>query len=103
MPKDGGTFAPAAGKAMVTMEFLGYTRVKPVKRQWDRLDRPAGELRYSSPSMGSANMEDIGHYMRYLRALPTLRLTYDGSTAQFLTTPLIKRLDLEPLCHAGSL
>ncbi len=103
MPKDGGFFPPPPGKAIVTMEFLGYTRVKPVKRQWDLVEHPAGEMRYSSPAMGSANMEDVSFYLQYLKALPTLRLTYGGRAAQFVTTPLLERLHGEPLCRASRL
>ena len=103
MPKDGGLFAPQSRKVLLTMEFLGYTHVKPVKRQWERLDRPAGELRYSPPATGSGNMEEISYHLQYLKALPTLRLTLDGSSVEFVTTPLLKRLALEPLCHASGL
>lgn len=103
MPKDGGLFAPVTRKVVVTMEFLGYIRVKPVKRQWELVEKPLGQLRYNTPSGGSSNMEDITFYMQYLKALPTLRLTYGKKTADFLVTPLFDQIRKEPLCHASGL
>jgi hypothetical protein len=35
-------FAPSLQKAAITMEFLGYSHVKPVKLQWEVLLKPAG-------------------------------------------------------------
>ncbi len=59
----------------LTMDFLGYTHVTPVKRQWETLRQSFGELRYTTPGLGSANMEPIAFYLQYLKALPTLRIT----------------------------
>jgi hypothetical protein len=103
MPKDGGIFPPPTQKIPVTMEFLGYTRVKPVKRQWERVAVPSGQLRYNTPSVSSSNMEDITFYMQYLKALPTLRLTYSGKTVEFLVTPLFDQIRKEPVCRASRL
>jgi hypothetical protein len=103
LPSDGGLFPPTTQKATLTMEFLGYTRVKPVKRQWELVDRPHGQLRYNTPGLGSANMEEIAYYFQYLKALPTLRLTYGSRSAEFLTAPLLTRLRTEPLCRASGL
>jgi hypothetical protein len=100
---DGGLFAPSTVKVKVTMEFLGYTHVKPVARQWERLDVPSGQLRYNSPSRASSNMEDAIYYLQYLKALPTLRLTYAGKTIEFLTTPLLDEIRKEPRCRASGL
>jgi hypothetical protein len=100
---DGGLFAPSIVKVKVTMEFLGYTHVKPVTRQWERLDVPSGQLRYNSPSRSSSNMEDATYYLQYLKALPTLRLTYAGKTIEFLTTPLLNQIRKEPRCRASGL
>ncbi len=100
---DGGLFAPSTVKVKVTMEFLGYTHVKPVTRQWERLDVPSGQLRYNSPSRSSSNMEDATYYLQYLKALPTLRLTYAGKTIEFLTTPLLDQIRKEPRCRASGL
>ncbi len=102
-PKDGGLFAPTTVKVKITMEFLGYTRVKPVTRQWERLDAPAGQFRYNTPSGASFNMEDSTFYLQYLKALPTLRLTYSGKTVEFFTAPLLDQLRKEPLCKASRL
>jgi hypothetical protein len=103
-PSPGDLFPPQLTKLQLTMNFLGYTRVKPVKRQWEYLLQPSGELRYSTPGMASANMEPITFYLQYLRALPTLRLTTpDNRTLEFETTNWQQALRAEPLCHASSL
>jgi len=97
-------FPPELNKVMLTMEFLGYTHVKPVKRQWVELQEPAGELKYNTPSMGSANMEQIMFYLQYLKALPTLRLSAKGlSTVEFMTTPTLDAIRREPMCKAAGL
>jgi hypothetical protein len=100
---DGGVFAPATVKVKISMEFLGYTHVKPVIRQWEKLDAPAGQFRYNPPSRASSNMEDSTYYLQYLKALPTLRLTYDRKTVEFLTGPLLDQIRKEPLCRASHL
>ena len=64
------------------MEFLGYTHVKPVKRQWEAMLRPAGQYRYNPPTGGSSNLEDSTYYLRFLIALPTLRLTLGDRPAR---------------------
>jgi hypothetical protein len=102
-PSDGGLFAPSTIKVKISMEFLGYTKVKPVTRQWEKLDTPAGQFRYNPPSGASSNMEDPTFYLQYLKALPTLRLTYSGRTVEFLTTPLLDQVRKEPLCKASRL
>jgi hypothetical protein len=102
-PGDGGLYAPSTVKVRITMEFMGYIRVKPVTRQWEKLDTPAGQFRYNPPSAGSSNMEDSTFYLQYLKALPTLRLTYSGKTVEFLTTPLFDQIRKEPLCKASHL
>jgi hypothetical protein len=76
-------FPPRLEKALMTMEFLGYTHVKPVKRQWEALAQPTGQYRYNPPSAGSSNMEDSTYYLRFLLALPTLRLTLGDKIAEF--------------------
>lgn len=103
MPKDGGLFPPATQKVSVTMEFLGYRKVKPVKRQWELMEQPPGQLRYNTPSGSSSNMEDITFYLQYLKALPTLRLTYNSKAAQFVVSPLLEQIHKEPLCRASGL
>jgi hypothetical protein len=96
-------FPPRTERATLTMEFLGYTRVKPVRRQWEVPLQTPGQYRYNPPGAGSANLEEITYYLRYLLALPTLRLTLDNRSADFLTTPLLDEIRKEPLCRAASL
>jgi hypothetical protein len=96
-------YPPRTDKAVVTMEFLGYTHVKPVRRQWEIPVQTPGQYRYNSPGGGSANLEEITYYLRYLVALPTLRLTLDSRSAEFLTTPLLDEIRKEPLCRAAVL
>ena len=84
------------------MEFLGYTKVKPMKRQWERVLQPDGQLRYTEPGLGR-NLEEVSYFFQYLRALPTLRLTETTHTASFLTTALQAQLHKEPLCTASGL
>jgi hypothetical protein len=96
-------FPPRTDKATLTMEFLGYTHVKPVRRQWEVPVQTPGQYRYNPPGGGSANLEEITYYLRYLLALPTLRLTLDNRSADFLTTPLLDEIRKEPLCRAASL
>jgi hypothetical protein len=96
-------YPPETLKVTIAMEFFGYTKVKPAKRQWEYLIAPAGELRYNPPSMTSRNLEDITFYLQYLKALPTLRLTSPDKAAQFNTTPLLEAIRHEPLCHASGL
>jgi hypothetical protein len=94
-------FPPRTEKITVIMEFLGYTKFKPVKRQFEKVLSPYGQLRYNNPGGGSANMEDLSYYLQVLRALPTLRLTAGTQSASFLTTPLLVQLHADPLCRAS--
>jgi hypothetical protein len=96
-------FPPRTDKVTITMEFLGYTHVKPVRRQWEIPVQTPGQYRYNPPGGGSQNLEEIAYYLRYLLALPTLRLTLDNRSAEFLTTPLLNEIRKEPLCRGASL
>lgn len=96
-------FPPRTEKATLNMEFLGYTHVKPVRRQWEVPVQTPGQYRYNPPGAGSSNLEEITYYLRYLVSLPTLRLTLDNRSADFLTTPLLSEIRKEPLCRAASL
>jgi hypothetical protein len=96
-------FPPVTQKATITMDFLGYKAVKPVRRQWEIPVQTSGQYRYNPPGGGSANMEEISYYLRYLLALPTLRLTLDNRSAEFMTTPLLDAIRKEPLCRAAGL
>lgn len=95
-------FPRRTDKVNMTMEFLGYTHVKPVRRQWEIPVQTPGQYRYNPPGSGSANLEEITFYLRYLVALPTLRLTLDNRSADFLTTPLLNEIRKEPLCRAAA-
>ena len=96
-------FPPHTSKVLLTMEFLGYTHVKPVHRQWEIPVQTPGQYRYNTPGGGSSNLEDVTYYLRYLLALPTLRLTLDDRSVDFLTTPLLDEIRKEPLCRAAAL
>jgi hypothetical protein len=96
-------FPPRTNKALFTMEFLGYTHVKPVRRQWEVPVQTPGQYRYNTPGGSSSNLEDVTYYLRYLLALPTLRLTLDDRSVDFLTTPLLDEVRKEPLCRAADL
>jgi hypothetical protein len=96
-------FPPVTQKVIITMDFLGYKPVKPVRRQWEIPVQTSGQYRYNPPGGGSANMEEITYYLRYLLALPTLRLTLDNRSAEFMTTPLLDAIRKEPLCRAAGL
>jgi hypothetical protein len=85
------------------MDFFGYTKVKPARRQWEYLTAPAGELRYNPPSSRSHNLEEITFYLQYLKALPTLRLTLQDKAAQFDVHPLFDAIRKEPLCRAAGI
>jgi hypothetical protein len=96
-------FPPRTDKVTLTMNFLGYTHVNPVRRQWEIPVQTPGQYHYNPPGGGSANLEEITYYLRYLLALPTLRLTLGNRSADFLTTPLLDEIRKEPLCHAAAL
>ena len=96
-------FPPRTDKVIFTMEFLGYTHVKPVRRQWEIPVQTPDQYRYNSPGGGSQNLEEIAYYLRYLVSLPTLRLTLGNRSAEFLTTPLLNEIRKEPLCRAAAL
>jgi hypothetical protein len=85
------------------MDFIGYTHVKPVHRQWEIPIQPPGQYRYNPPGPGSSNLEEITYYLRYLLALPTLRLTLNNNSVEFMTVPLLNEIRKEPLCRAAAL
>jgi hypothetical protein len=96
-------FPPRTDKVDITMEFLGYTHVKPIRRQWEIPVETPGQYRFNPPGSSSSNLEDISYDLRYLLALPTLRLTLDSRASEFLTTPLLNVIRKEPLCRAAGL
>jgi hypothetical protein len=96
-------FPPRTEKTILTMDFIGYTHVKPVRRQWEIPVQTPSQYRYNPPGSSSSNLEEITYYLRYLLALPTLRLTLNNTSAEFLTTPLLNEIRKEPLCRAAAL
>ncbi len=96
-------FPPRTDKVSITMDFLGYTHVKPFRRQWEIPVQTPALYRYNSPGSNSPNLEEFSFFLRYLLALPTLRLTLDNRTAEFLTTQFLADIRNEPLCKAASL
>ena len=96
-------FPPITQKVTITMNFLGYKPVKPARRQWEIPIQTPGQYRYNPPGGGSSNMEEITYYLRYLLALPTLRLTLNDQSADYMTTPLLDAIRKEPLCRASGL
>jgi hypothetical protein len=102
-PTDANPFPPSTAKATYLMEFLGYTKVKPMKRQWEHVLQPSDQLRYNPPGGSSPNLEEAAYFFQYLRSLPTLRITGEGHIASFLTDTLQAQLHKEPLCTASGL
>ena len=101
-PTPDDQFAPRTDKVVLTLEFLGYTRVKPFRREFERVQAPSpAQLRYLNPGRGSSNLEPPGWFFQYLRALPTLRLSDGTQSADFLTTPWLAQLHVEPVCAAS--
>jgi hypothetical protein len=100
---DQDLFPPRTDKVSITMEFLGYTKVKPVKREFEAVIQPDHQLRYNSPGGGSRNLEEIAFYFQYLRALPTFRLSYAANSATFFSDPLLAQIRKESLCKASGL
>ena len=103
-PGNGALFAPPLRKIQVTMEFLGYVKEKPLRRQWEYPFGTTGLIRYATPGIKSGNMEGVAYYLKYLRSLPTLRLTIVGSGAvEFETAKWLTVVKAEPLCAAAGL
>jgi len=101
-------FPPHVRRATVTMEFLGYIKQKPVKRIWEEIEGLPGEWKYATPGLHSGNMEEVMFYMQYLKALPTLRLTFPDQAGkpvvvEFETTRWQAQVKAEPMCWAGAL
>jgi hypothetical protein len=96
-------FPPSTGKVTITMDFLGYTHVKPFRRQWEIPSEAPSLYHYNPPGSGSANMEEISYFLRYLLSLPTLRLTLINLSSEFVTAPFLADIRQEPLCRAANL
>ncbi len=103
-PCDGTTdlFPPSTGKLALTLTFLGYTKVRPYKRQFERTLAPGpARLRYLNPGSSFGNLEAPGWFLQYLRSLPTLRLSDGHSAAEFVPRNWLERLQVEPRCAAA--
>jgi hypothetical protein len=96
-------FPPRTDKVNITMDFLGYTRVKPFRRQWEIPTEAPSLYRYNQPGLGSPNLEPISYFLRYLLSLPTLRLTLNDRSSEFLTAPFLVDIRQEALCRAAGL
>jgi hypothetical protein len=96
-------FPPRSDKFTITMDFLGYTHVKPVRKQWEIAAESPALCRYNPPGFGSSNLEEVSFYLKYLLSLPTLRLTLDTRAVEFVTTPLLNEIRKEPLCRAAAI
>jgi hypothetical protein len=96
-------FPPGTDKVTITMDFLGYTHVKPFRRQWEIPVEEPSLYHYNPPGSGSPNMEEISYFLRYLLSLPTLRLTLNNRASEFLTAPFLADIRQEPLCRAAGI
>ena len=97
-------FAPPVEAVIVTMEYLGYVKEKPVKRQWDRVHGLSSEFKYATPAMTSKNLEEVTRCLQYLRSLPRLHLAFPGRPLlEFETATWQARVHAEPLCGASGL
>jgi len=93
---------PRPQRVNLSLDFSGYTHI-PLRRQWEDLSEPSGMLRYAAPGLHSANLEGAPILLRYLVALPTLRLSPSDRSAMFNTSPLLTEIRSEPLCKASLL
>ena len=101
---DQDLFPPHTQKVILTMTFLGYTHVKPLRREWEIPAETPAVYHFNPPGRGSPNLEPIAFDLRYMLALPTFQLSIKGTrTAEFATTPLLAAIRTEPLCHAAEL
>ncbi|MDP9051051.1 MAG: hypothetical protein M3O31_10105 [Acidobacteriota bacterium] len=97
------TFPPRTEKTTLTMDFLGYTHVKPFRRQWEIPVEAPSLYHFNPPGSGSPNLEEVSYFLRYLMSLPTLRLTRNNLSAEYVTTPLLADIHNEPLCRASGI
>jgi hypothetical protein len=104
-PKDShDLFQPANAKVTITMDFLGYTHVKPFRRQWEikivqsrrfRLFRPLSPLAAHAPA----------HARRSCRRLPdhTAARRNPHRAAVPRCRPLIRNLHARPRIHSRAI
>ncbi len=97
---------PPVRRTTLTLEFLGYVKQKPLKSDWERMREPEGEFRFLPPGLHSGNLGDFTTdlYLRYLMALPTLRVSLAGEPAvEFDATPWLDQVRREPACKGSGL
>lgn len=94
---------PRPQRVSLSMDLSGYTHIDGMRRQWEDLREPSGLFRYAAPGFHSSNLDDAPILMRYLVALPTLRLSVANRSALFETSPLLTEIRSEPLCKASLL
>jgi hypothetical protein len=99
---------PPLVRTNLTVEFLGYVKEKPQKLEWERMrgldGEFLGEFRFLPPGFHSANLGDFNYYIRYLLALPTMRVSWPGQpVVEFGTAPWLDTIRKEPLCKASGL
>ena len=85
-------------KLTLTLSFSGYTKYKPIKRQFEAVRHPLGQLRDTGSGFGTRNVEDFSFVFAILRALPELHVAWNDLAADFNTTPLLIQLHAEPGC-----
>src|SRR5260370_23978206 len=59
-------FPPRTDKVNLTMDFLGYTHVKPVRRQWEIPVQTPGQYRYNPPGAASSTLDHTTSHLRSL-------------------------------------
>jgi hypothetical protein len=87
--------------ARLSMSFHGY-RNKTFKEGWEVL--PSHEYKYRAPGLRTSNLEDVWFFLRYMYAVPSVRIGYadrkvSEQTAEFQTAKLIAETGRAALCR----
>lgn len=91
---------PANPTARLSMSFHGY-RNKAFKEDWEVL--PSHEYKYREPGLRTSNLEDVWFFLRYMYAVPQVRIGYadrkiSEQTAEFQTAKLVAETSHTALC-----
>lgn len=91
---------PANPTARLSLSFHGY-RNKAFKEDWEVL--PSHEYKYRQPGLRTSNLEDVGFFLRYMYAVPQVRIGYadrkiSEQTAEFQTAKLVAEASRTALC-----
>ena len=89
---------PPNERVPVTLSFLGYTKFKPIRANFEAVRHPLGQLHYIPTGLRSPNFYDPTFFFQVLRALPTLKVSDGHNEATFQTAPLLTQFAREPLC-----